>query len=197
MDLTFRDSVPGDLPMAADACYGMWFRKDYGEGLGRLIADAYAAMHYRNADLRVTAVLDGEPEGICFVRTVPGETDTSNFDSFSEEEGFDVAMGDMHILHRADEGLKREFRIEADAEVLLLMVGSRSRGRGIGRRLLNEAASRLSDMGCRSFMLFTDDDCDYGFYDKIGMKKRGMVIVDFHGYPLKRIAYAQEIPKKN
>jgi GNAT superfamily N-acetyltransferase len=197
MDLTFRDSVPGDLTMAADACYGMWFRKDYGEHLGRLISDAYAAMHYRNADLRVTAVLDGEPEGVCFVRTVPGETDSSDFDSFSEEEGFEVAMGDMRILQRADEGLKREFRIEADAEVLLLMVGSRSRGRGIGRRLLDEAASRLSYMGCRSFMLFTDDDCDYGFYDKIGMKKRGMVIVDFHGYPLKRIAYAQEIPKKN
>jgi GNAT superfamily N-acetyltransferase len=197
MELTFRDSEPGDLAMASDAVYGMWFRKDYGEHLGRLIADAYAMMHYRNADLRVTAVLDGEPEGICFVRTVPGETDTSDFDSFSEEEGFDVAMGDMHILHRADEGLKREFRIDSDAEILLLMVGSRSRGRGIGRKLLDETVSRLSDMGCGSFMLFTDDDCDYGFYDKIGMRRRGMVIVDFHGYPLKRIAYAQEIPKKN
>jgi len=197
MDLTFRESEPGDLAMAVDAVYRMWFFKDYGERVGRMFSEAYAGMHYRNADLRLTAVLDGEPEGVCFVRTVPGETDTSDFDEFSGEEGFDSAMDDMRILHRADEGLKREFGVRADAEVLLLIVGSRSRGRGIGRRLLDETVSRLSDKGCGSFMLFTDDDCDYGFYDKIGMRRRGMVIVDFHGFPLKRIIYTQEIPKKD
>ncbi len=198
MDLFFRESEPGDVSVAADAVFDMWFRKDYGEDMGGWVSDAYAAICYGRADVRITAVLDGIPEGVCFASS--GKVtmdDTSPLETYSGREGYDRAVHDIGLLHRADDELRSRYAIGTDAEIILLIVGKRSRGLGVGRKLLSEACDALRERGCGDFMLFTDDDCDFGFYDRIGMERAGSVTVDFNGYPLERIAYTQRLRWKS
>lgn len=58
-----------------------------------------------------------------------------------------------------------------DDMVLLLLVSPASRGLGLGRRLLKMAADYLRSEGAETIHLVTDTDCDWQFYEHIGMER--------------------------
>ena len=56
-----------------------------------------------------------------------------------------------------------------DAEVKLLFARDDFRGMGLGSKMLDEINKLLSEKGLSSFFLHTDTECDYTFYDKVGL----------------------------
>lgn len=58
-----------------------------------------------------------------------------------------------------------------DAELLCLFVDASCQGSGLGRRLLSRFFEWSSARNIRSFVLTTDTDCNYRFYDRCGFKR--------------------------
>lgn len=58
-------------------------------------------------------------------------------------------------------------------EVAFFAVSDTARGKGIGAELFNQMLDYMKSTDVRDFFLFTDTSCNYGFYDHIGMTKRG------------------------
>ncbi len=60
----------------------------------------------------------------------------------------------------------------ADAEINLLIVDARNRGRGLGRALVDRFMARARAAGCRLVTLYTDDQMsNWRFYEILGFKK--------------------------
>lgn len=75
----------------------------------------------------------------------------------------------------AEIGLTQEFIESGDArsswEVTLLAVDPECHGHGIGRLLFSDALDYLLAQGAPGFFLATDDGCDFGFYDHLGLER--------------------------
>lgn len=75
----------------------------------------------------------------------------------------------------AEIGLTQEFIESGDArsswEVTLLAVDPECHGHGIGRLLFSDALDYLRAQGAPGFFLATDDGCDFGFYDHLGLER--------------------------
>ena len=61
--------------------------------------------------------------------------------------------------------------ISFDAEILCLFVDASYQGSGLGRRLLSRFFEWSKKRKIRSFVLTTDTDCNYRFYDRSGFKR--------------------------
>lgn len=74
-----------------------------------------------------------------------------------------------------ENALAREFCAtgapESATAVKLLIIAPESRGLGLGRRLLDAAAERVRSIGAAGYYLLTDDACDVGFYDHLGLRQ--------------------------
>jgi ribosomal protein S18 acetylase RimI-like enzyme len=65
----------------------------------------------------------------------------------------------------------------SDAEVNLIIVGSKYRGKGLGRKLMERFLGAARDAGCRRVTLYTDDKAsNWKFYEIIGFRK----VATFH-----------------
>ena len=60
------------------------------------------------------------------------------------------------------------------AQLTLLMVDPRTHGLGVGRGLVARARTMMRDAGATDFFLMTDDSCDTGFYDHMGLARQTM-----------------------
>lgn len=63
-------------------------------------------------------------------------------------------------------------RAFAAAEIKLLIVSPDAQGLGVGRALMDAAAAHVRSEGRPGFFLITDDTCDVGFYDHMGLSRR-------------------------
>jgi ribosomal protein S18 acetylase RimI-like enzyme len=55
--------------------------------------------------------------------------------------------------------------------ILLLVVSSEARGKGLGKRLLDQARDHFRRHNAKSFWLVTDTDCDWPFYEHLGLER--------------------------
>lgn len=60
-------------------------------------------------------------------------------------------------------------------ELELLYVAAEARGRGLGRRLMEAGLSWLRECGATRYRLVTDDACDWGLYEHLGLLRVGEV----------------------
>lgn len=60
---------------------------------------------------------------------------------------------------------------EAAAEFKLLIVSPAARGLGVGGGLVSRGEDHLAQTGATGYYLITDDTCDVGFYDHLGLSR--------------------------
>lgn len=69
----------------------------------------------------------------------------------------------------------KEMRAEADLgsipRILLLVVSAEARGHGLGKRLINRALDHFRRHGAERYWLVTDTDCDWSFYEHLGLER--------------------------
>lgn len=71
---------------------------------------------------------------------------------------------------------------QADGEVMLFVVDSSHRGKGIGRALLNRFLKRARFLNSRLISVYTDPLSNWRFYEKYGFERYGTFIDDLNTY---------------
>ena len=93
-----------------------------------------------------------------------------------------------------------EHRPESDAEIELLIVDSRHRGKGIGKQLADRFLGAAKNAGARVATLYTEDlQSNYRFYESYGFKRVDTFYDDvtsyFAGKPSTAIIYALDLKR--
>lgn len=179
----YRPFAPEDFEPVAELFYRQW-GTEAGERLGRLDARINVCNYLMDADWGVVAEgVDGRLLGALLVETgAQTEAMRSSWRTRREELLAQVAPGATfgHEVCRVEAeelALSRRFREkaagqpEAAAEFKLLIVGSKARGLGVGGGLLRLGENHLRQAGARGYYLITDDTCDVGFYDHLGLSR--------------------------
>lgn len=103
--------------------------------------------------------------------------------------GSDGFLEDMDVIDGTDCLLYEGCGIRFDSEIVLLIVSGSHRGRGFGRILLECALGHLCSLSRSSTLVFTDDDCGYGFYDAMGGRLLASRDVQLVNERLRMMAY--------
>lgn len=77
---------------------------------------------------------------------------------------------DKELLDNCDE--------KFNGELCFFVLGERTRGLGIGKKLFNDAKNYMKSTNVKQFYLYTDSTCNYGFYEKQGLKRINEKIVE-------------------
>ena len=81
-----------------------------------------------------------------------------------------LMSGFTSIQHAYNEMIKgRECDFDGCAQ--LFIVSKESRGFGVGKELMNQLYTYMHEMNVKSFYLYTDTRCNFGFYDSQNFKR--------------------------
>ena len=189
----FRESDTGPL---SQMILTTWEMDSYGEGLGIPTSEAYLQSCIRSS--RFIRVLEdqGAVKGCVMARIGRnriGLGEIADSVRFSRRirgmDGIDGFVSDIRILNRTDKELKRECGIDFDGELVLLIVSEDSRGKGFGRMLFDSAIGYFREMDAHDILIFTDDDCGFGFYDSLGARRLAVRDVRLVNEDLRMMAY--------
>jgi GNAT superfamily N-acetyltransferase len=74
-------------------------------------------------------------------------------------------------------------RPEADAEIMLLLVDSTHRGKGLGRTMVDRFVNNALDAGSRRVSVYADDlASNWHFYESYGFKREGLFFDNWSTY---------------
>ncbi|MCI1914467.1 MAG: hypothetical protein LKJ05_01850 [Bifidobacteriaceae bacterium] len=160
----------------------MWFDDSYAGSHEASVAVATNdAMHLLSQATYIrVATIDGRVCGVAAVRvagqpqlgTVVSPADFAA--SYSLFDGLDDSERIKKYLaaDRADvDRLAHDSRQNCDAELLLFIVAPQARGHRVGARLYDAFLRHLLAVGLDSYYLYTDSECDYGFYEHKGLSR--------------------------
>ncbi len=80
---------------------------------------------------------------------------------------------------------------KADGEIIFLAVNPELQGRGTGSLLLAELEEETKG---KRLILYTDDGCNYHFYEHKGFIKAGEETIHYHDFSLRCFLYEKNIP---
>lgn len=69
-----------------------------------------------------------------------------------------------------------------DGEISILILDEKYRGKGIGKRLLNDIFKLAKIDNINSLKILSDESCNYGIYEKLGCKKVYETVVENKEY---------------
>lgn len=190
-ELTYRDR-----PAIASMILTTWDMDSYGEGLGIPTSEAYLQSCIRNS--RFIRVLEDE-DGVKGCVMARAGRNRIRFGEIADAfrfggrihgmDGIDSFLSDIRILNDTDRKLKRECGMSFDGELVLLIVSEDSRGKGYGKMLFESAEGYFREHGAQDILIFTDDDCGYGFYDRLGARRLATRDVRLVNEDLRMMAY--------
>lgn len=189
----FRESDIGPL---SRIILTTWEMDSYGEGLGIPTSEAYLQSCIRSS--RFIRVLEDEAvvKGCVMARVgrnrigLGAIADAIRFGRrIRGKDGVEGFLSDTRVLNETDRELKRECGIDFDGELVLLIVSEDSRGKGFGRMLFDSAMGYFRDNTARDILIFTDDDCGFGFYDSLGANRLAYRDVRLVNEDLRMMAY--------
>lgn len=194
--MVLRALMDSDIDVLSGFIYSTWEMDCYGEGIAMPASGAYLSSCIRRSDYIRVLEEDGLVVGCIMVgESKPCPRISSIIDCFQftrelgDLPGFDGFMEDMEIIDGTDAILHDGCDIGFDSEIVLLLVSESHRGKGFGRILMGCAMDHLRSRSLHSTLVFTDDDCGYGFYDAIGGRCLAAREVDLLHERLRMMAY--------
>lgn len=173
--MILRALMDSDIDILSGFINSTWEMNCYGEEIAMLASVAYLSSCIRRSDYIRVLEEDGQVMGCIMVgdsKPCPRISSIVDHFQFTRElgdlPGLDGFIEDMKIIDRTDAILYDGCDIGFDSEIVLLLVSESHRGKGFGRILLGCAMDHLQSRSLHSTLVFTDDDCGYGFYDAIG-----------------------------
>jgi ribosomal protein S18 acetylase RimI-like enzyme len=179
--LTLRPFRDEDFEPVAALIADLWFPQadpEFRPELGRI--ELAHHLRYHSWSLVVDA---GKPLGIVLA-AIPGQAlderrwqqriDAGLAQLPSPQQRDAASVGGLKILtceQTISSRLLAEEKPFSDGTIELLIVSSQLRGLGLGKTLFSRARDYLKGAGARGYHLMTDDDCDFNFYEHIGMQR--------------------------
>lgn len=77
----------------------------------------------------------------------------------------------FHMYMENYESIPEELKERFDGEISILLVDKFHRGRGYGKKLLEEIFEEAKKDGMKNIQILTDESCNYGFYEKLNCRK--------------------------
>jgi ribosomal protein S18 acetylase RimI-like enzyme len=182
--VVFRRPRPADLPALYRLDRLMWFAHMSVEGTD--FSQQCAINDVHGMLMRMTwarlAVVDGSVAGViasCVTADTPYPAElTDRLDADWQQMRESMTSPAARKLLRAmdqDQAENQRFeahaRADTDAEIVLFLLDASVRGRHLGSRMYDMCIDHFREMGARSYFLFTDSTCSYGFYDHRGLTR--------------------------
>ncbi len=188
-DTWYSPSGLSDLSNAATE--GTWLDDAERNRVSRLMATDEVASYFADMTWGVKAKLNGKIVGVIVTHGTHTTGDAvEHYGRVSadarrraeellcaarerSEHGGDVEPGENAYLDelRATEEMREEAGLGDQPRILLLVVSAEARGLGIGKRLLEKAVDHFRRHGADRFWLVTDTDCDWPFYEHLGLSR--------------------------
>ena len=154
-------------------------------GLDRYVSDAraleiikkrYLSSSLAEQTFNCVAEIDGQVVGVIMGASKQdnhkvfhlGQTMASLFYTISLVLFHAKACKGQGSIHKAYEELIRGRKKQYDGVLTLFIVQDTFRGLGLGKELLKRIRTYWNSMGTRHSYLYTDDTCNYGFYEHMG-----------------------------
>lgn len=81
-----------------------------------------------------------------------------------------AAMNTLSIMYEENNKIMKDSN-RYDNEINLFFVDEKTRGNGLGKKLMNRYINYCKNQDIRNIILMTDAGCNYGFYDHYGFKR--------------------------
>lgn len=186
MTLTLRKATIEDKEKAMMIDYDMWYAPDEEHqktvDFWKAVASLDMNSFYIHSNYLLLAEWDSEVVGMVLAE-IPKANLTYLYHYMSD------GRLEANIISKADKELRESyqtlytneeaFHTEAgelvkasyDAAINIFAVNRSVQGKGVGRRLFEQALTDFQDLNAKNFYLYTDTECDYQFYDYIGMER--------------------------
>lgn len=180
--IILRDYAKNDAPFLQNIIRKTWQYDRFcspktAERLSRL----YLAGCMANQTFRKVAEVDGRPVGVIMGKncktwkpSLSGlvHQTTAALALMSGKEGRGVARA-FSGIGKVDKELKKDSKKEYPGELSFFVLNERYRGLGIGKMLFEALLDYMEKQKISRFYLYTDNSCNYGFYEHQGMRRCG------------------------
>lgn len=176
---TIRPYRACDAPALARILYEQWPYPATGEEAGLLKGRFDLYNELERSSVALVAELDGAPVGIVVARDpflgdggFVGADELSR--AASELAASDGGLASLRFLSAERQRVAElvgQIEDPFSCEITLLIVGKAAQGLGLGRELLSALTAELAERGVEGVHLYTDDYCDWRFYERQGFTR--------------------------
>ena len=165
-------------PIASIMC-DIWSMRSYGADVAMPGSRMYCCQCVLASSFIRVAEVDGRVVGCVGARYGDWRVDApwaerilqQERDSVADSEDGKRMIADFESYDSVDRDLGIRTGIDTDAELTILILSEDCRGPGLGRMMFDAACDHLRSRGAESMMLYTDTDCNTGFYDALGAER--------------------------
>ena len=191
--IVLREYRKEDRGALEDIIRATWHYDEFsGPKTARRMARVFLSSCLANQSYTRVALMEGQPVGVIMGRKAAGCRCPLGFrlsqlaaitSLLATREGRGVSRT-FRDVDSIDKELLKESGKDYQGEVSFFAIDSRYRGMGLGKILFNALISYIESESVKDFYLFTDTSCNFGFYERQGMKRRGEKA---HPFTLKKI----------
>ncbi len=165
-------------PIASIMC-DVWSMESYGADVAMPGSRMYCCQCVLASSFIRVAEVDGSVVGCVGARYGNERVDAPwaerilgrEKDSVADSEDGMRMIAEFESYDSIDRDLGIRTGIDTAAELTILILSKDCRGLGLGRTMFDAACDYLRSKGADSMMLYTDTDCNTGFYDALGAER--------------------------
>lgn len=182
MNITLREYKKEDFSALQDIIRKTWHYDDFSNPeTAQKLARVFLSSCLTNYTYSCVALDNEKPVGIILVNNKAKHKCSFAFkfqqirailSLYLSKEGRKVSKIFSNV-NGIDKELVKECGTEYPVELALFAIDSSYRGKGIGKQLFHSALEYIKEQQLKTFYLFTDTSCNYGFYEHQGMVRKG------------------------
>lgn len=181
-EATFRTLEEKDVAEAARIVAGIWW-PEARSGEERVLMGTWDLADYaRRATFSEVACANGHVVGIVLARAGnPDATRSRCWQARRDRARAGIRALNPALAQAAERAIAAEARIDEALlaasgcderfELVLFAVEPGARGLGVGGALIADAERYLASRGARTYFLYTDTGCTWGFYEHRGLRR--------------------------
>lgn len=177
--IVIRTLEKQDIPALEDIVRKTWNYDQLCERpqTARTLASLYLKACLIQKTLALTALVDGRPAGV--IMGQGKEKPRRRYLWMLKAVSLALTRDGRRVcrfyknIDQTDKQLLSQSSGQADGELVFFVLDENARGLGVGGKLWQAMQEYFLQQGCRRIYVFTDNSCNYGFYEHQGFIRTG------------------------